>query len=192
MEQTDDELWQSYNSGNQEGFEALFHRHKGKVFNFALRMLASRADAEDVTSETFLQLFNRRYQADSRAKLSTWLFTVARNNCLTRLRSAKYSLSMWFKSDDAGVYEERQVEDDRDLPAEALSKKEAARAVRQAINRLPVEQKEALILREYSGKEYAEIAEILECSLEKVKVLIFRGRERLREELAPIIKGDGQ
>jgi RNA polymerase sigma-70 factor (ECF subfamily) len=190
MEQTDQELWRAYNSGDQEAFGTLFNRHKGKVFNFALRMLGSRPDAEDVTSDTFIQLFHKRFQDDGRAKLSTWLFTVARNACLSRLRSAKHVVSLWFSKEGSEDYEQWDIPDDHDSPSEALGKRETARAVRQALSKLPSEQKEALILREYFRKDYAEISQILECSLEKVKVLIFRGRERLRMDLAGLIKED--
>jgi RNA polymerase sigma-70 factor (ECF subfamily) len=188
MELTDEELWEAYNSGANENFKVLFDRHKGKVFNFALRMLRNRADAEDVTSETFLQLFHKRFVDNGRAKLTTWLFTVARNASLTRLRSARHTLSMWFRNDD-GTFDEREVEDTGDLPGQEMMRRETSAMVRQAIDKLPLEQKEALILREYSGKDYAEIAEIMGCSLEKVKVLIYRAREHLRESLARVIKG---
>jgi RNA polymerase sigma-70 factor, ECF subfamily len=188
MERTDEELLNAYSSGEATAFEALFHRHKGKVFNFALRMLADRAEAEDVTSETFIQLFNKRYRDTGQAKMTTWLFTVARNACLTRLRSRKLFQPMWFKRNATDDYEEWDIPDTADSPSETLRKKEMAKAVRRAVLALPDEQKEAVILREYFQKEYAEIALILDCSLEKVKILIFRGRENLRLELAAVIK----
>lgn len=187
MEQTDEELLRAYNSGDSTAFERLFQRHKGKIFNFALRLLTSRADAEDVTSEVFIALFHKRFQDDGRAKLSTWLFTVARNACLSRLRSAKNIVSLWFQK-DGDDYEQWDIADTADSAAEGIRQKEMAQAVRRALKKLPIEQKEALILREYHQKDYAEIAQILECSLEKVKVLIFRGRQRLKQELLPLIK----
>jgi RNA polymerase sigma-70 factor (ECF subfamily) len=188
MERTDEELLNAYSSGEETAFEALFHRHKGKVFNFALRMLADRAEAEDVTSDTFIQLFNKRYRDTGQAKLTTWLLTVARNACLTRLRSRKLFQPMWFKRNATDDYEEWDIPDTADPPSETLRKKELAKAVKRAVLALPDEQKEAVILREYFQKEYAEIALILDCSLEKVKILIFRGRENLRTELAVLIK----
>jgi RNA polymerase sigma-70 factor (ECF subfamily) len=191
MERTDEELLNAYSSGEETAFEALFHRHKGRVFNFSLRMLADRAEAEDVTSETFIQLFNKRYRDTGQAKLSTWLFTVARNACLTRLRAKKLFQPMWFKRNarlSADDYEEWDIPDTALSPSETLQKKELAKAVRRAVLALPEEQKEAVILREYFEKNYAEIALILDCSLEKVKILIFRGRENLRLELAAVIK----
>jgi RNA polymerase sigma-70 factor (ECF subfamily) len=192
MERTDEELWNAYSSGEETAFEALFQRHKGKVFNFSLRMLSDRAEAEDVTSETFIQLFNKRYRDTGQARLTTWLFTVARNACLTRLRAKKLFQPLWFKRNATDDFEEWDIPDTADPPSELLRKKEMARAVRRAVLALPQEQKEAVILREYFDKEYAEIALILDCSLEKVKVLIFRGRENLRLELAALIKEESR
>ena len=188
IDQTDEQLWQGYIGGNQGAFETLFSRHKDKVFNFSLRLLNSRADAEDVTSEVFLQLFYKKFQYDGRAKLTTWLFTVARNGCMTKLRSAKGVISMWFKKEDDSEFESWDVVDSGPLPGDELTRRETARSVKRALLKLPQEQKQALILREYFQKDYQEIAQILDCSLDNVKVLIFRAREALRVDLKPIIK----
>lgn len=192
MEQnTDEELLRAYNSGDATAFEALFGRHKENIFNFSLRLLGNRPDAEDVTSEVFVLLFQKRFVDDGRAKLTTWLFTVARNNCLTRLRSVKHTISTWFKK-ETGVEESQWDLPDTSIDAgESMRQKESARLVRKALMKLPIEQKEALILREYEKKDYAEIAQILNCSFEKVKILIFRAREALRKDLLPILKEDG-
>jgi RNA polymerase sigma-70 factor (ECF subfamily) len=190
MEKTDLELVESYYQGDPQAFEALFQRHKDKVFNFALKLLNNRPEAEDVTSEVFIQLFGKRYQNQGKAQVTTWLFTVARNNCLSRLRSLKHTASLWFKNRN-GQDEEWDIADTRESARDAIDQKEKARQVKRALNNLPVEQKEALVLREYFQKDYAEIAQILECSLDKVKVLIFRARENLRKQLLPVLKEDG-
>ncbi|MBF0386547.1 MAG: sigma-70 family RNA polymerase sigma factor [Candidatus Omnitrophica bacterium] len=192
MERTDEELWLDYNSGDAGAFDALFQRHKGRIFNFALRLTGNRADAEDVTSEAFVQLFHRKFQDNGKARLVTWLFTVARNACLSRMRSAKRLVSLWFKNNADDGYEQWDIPDDSAPPDAELGKKETAQVVRRALRKLPVEQREALILREYFQKDYAEIAQILECSLENVKVRIFRGREKLREDLSARILEDGK
>ncbi len=190
MEQTDEELLRAYNSGESQAFDALFNRHKTLVFNFALRLLNSRADAEDVTSEVFLALFNKRFMPDGRAKLTTWMLTVARNASISRLRSVKHTVSMWFKN-DGGDMQEWDLPDTAAQPHESAIQNENASLVAKALQKLPDEQKEALILREYMGHDYQEISQILNCSLEKVKVLIFRGREALRKELLPRLKEQG-
>ncbi|MCA9403583.1 MAG: sigma-70 family RNA polymerase sigma factor, partial [Candidatus Omnitrophica bacterium] len=84
--------------------------------------------------------------------------------------------------------EQWDVPDHADSSAELLQKKERARHVQQAILRLPYQQREAIVLREYHRFSYDEIAKILNCSLTNVKQLIFRGRERLRTELASYIQ----
>ena len=190
MEKTDEELARACNAGDTAAFEVIFTRHKGKVFNFALRLLGSRCDAEDVTSEVFVRFFHKRYRDDGRARLTTWLFTVARNACLSRLRLAKNRMSLWFKKNSGDDYEQWDVPDAGGSVLDAISQREMARAVRGALHKLPLEQKEALVLREYFQKDYAQIAQILGCSLDKVKVLIFRGRQQLREQLLPVIKED--
>lgn len=188
MERTDEELIQAYQAGEAAAYEALFHRHKGKVFNFALRILGNRADAEDVTSEVFIQLFHRRYQNTGKARLSTWLLTVARNASLTRLRSRQWLQPLWFKRNATDEFEEWDIPDIAHSPSDALKTKEMTKAVKKAILLLPEGQKEAVILREYLKKDYAEISQILDCSVDNVKILIFRGRERLRVQLAAFIK----
>lgn len=191
MEQTDEELISAYHNGETNALTALFNRYKRPVFNFALRMLNNRSDAEDVASEVFFQLFKRRYVYNHTAKLSTWLFAVARNACITRIRKNQNMVSLWFKNDSEDGFAQWDVPDTAAPAAENLNKQEMQTIVRRAINKLPLEQKEALILREYMKTNYADIAQVLGCSLEKVKVLIFRARERLRLELVPYIK-EGQ
>jgi RNA polymerase sigma-70 factor, ECF subfamily len=188
MMQTDNELVEAYHQGDSGAFRELFARHKGMVFNFSLRFLGNRADAEDVTSEVFLQLFHKRFVVTGAAKVTTWLLTVARNAALSRLRTRKFQVPLWFRNPETGDPEEWEIPDAKDSASDVLGGREKAAKVRQAIDKLPEEQKEALILREYHDKSYAEIAEILGCSLEKVKILIFRARESLRVELARFIK----
>lgn len=188
MERTDEELIRAYASGEPDAVGLLFARHKGGIFNFALRLIGNRADAEDVTSDVFLQLFNRRYQATPQAKFTTWLFTVARNACLSRIRTRNMLGSFWFKRDGDDGFEEQEIADPAGNQGEALRNKEKAKMVKQSVMALPPMQKEALILREYCNKDYAEIAAILGCSFDNVKVLIFRGRERLRVSLAAWMK----
>ncbi len=180
MEQTDEDLVKSYYQGNEEALEMLFARYKMPILNFSLRILNGRADAEDVTSEVFLSLFAKKYAPKQGVRFSTWLFTVARNACLTQKRKQKKMFGMWFTKKESSTYEEWNIPDKADLPNEVLSKKEEALKVKQAIQNLPELQKEILILREYHFFKYAQISEIVGCSLEQVKINIFRARENLR------------
>lgn len=187
MENEDDDILHEYLLGSPKAIEMLFERHKTPVFNFCLRILGSRADAEDITGDVFLAMLSNKYTPTPGAKFSTWLFTVARNYCLTRLRRRKKWVSVWFASSEAEDREWEIPDKNQDLPREELAKKESAVRVRKAIHQLPEEQREAIILREYHQMPYDEIAKILGCSLEKVKILIYRARERLLTDLSSFI-----
>jgi len=193
MEQRDEDIMMEYRSGGEpRSIAIIFFRYKARILNFCLRMLGNRADAEDVTGDVFLTLFSGKYAYDPGAKFSTWLYTVARNCCISRIRKRRNLVSIWFSSKGSDEYEQWDVEDHGDQAAEQLSKREAASRVRRAIRLLPDEQREAIILREYQRLSYDEIRQILDCSKEKVKILIFRGREGLREELKSFIEEETQ
>jgi RNA polymerase sigma-70 factor (ECF subfamily) len=187
LEKRDEELILEYQEGRQEALEELFRRYKRPILNYALRVLNHRADAEDVTTEVFMSLLTNKDAYRPQAKFSTWLYTVARNVCITRIRRRKHLVSAWFRKSDGEDWEEWNIPDSRELPREELMRRETAAAVRKVIDKMTGLQKDALILREYQKLSYAEISEILGCSLENVKVLIFRAREYLRKELPPYL-----
>jgi RNA polymerase sigma-70 factor (ECF subfamily) len=180
----DEELIADYLQGRAEAFEMLFRRYKKSILNFALRFLGNRADAEDVTADVFVTLYSKRYTPQPQAKFSTWLFTVARNACISQIRKRRRFLPMWFTQGESGELEQWEIPDARNLPSDDLDRKETAIQIRQAVTQLPEAQREAVILREYHEMSYQDIAQVMGCSLERVKILIFRGRERLRQELS--------
>jgi len=190
MERKDEDLIMDYQGGNQDAAGILFQRYNRPIFNFAFRMMTNRADAEDVTADVFLVLFSRRYAYDPDAKFSTWLYTVARNKCIDQIRKRKRFAAMWFKKSDEDGFEVWDVPDEREISREELENREMAARVKIAIKDLPENMREALILREYQDLTYIQISQILDCSLENVKILIFRAREQLKQELSSFIKED--
>ena len=168
--------------------EMLFSRHKQKVFNYALRILANRADAEDITSDVFVRLFDKNYQFRLGAKFTTWLFTVVRNACIDCIRKRQKTVSWWVKSDTSGELKEWVVEGASGTADEGLIQEEISSEIQKAMHKLPLNQKEALVLREFQDLSYQEISEIVQCSVENVKILIFRGREQLRKELSSFMQ----
>jgi RNA polymerase sigma-70 factor (ECF subfamily) len=188
MDRRDEDIIVEYQNGDDHAMQILYERYKNHILNFSLRILGNRADAEDVTADVFLKLFEKKYTFDPKAKFSTWLFTVARNKCIDQTRKRKKQTSMWFFSKGQGNYEQWDVEDENAQTDKNLKLNETKIEVKKAIAQLKYEQREALILREYDKMSYQEISEILNCSLEKVKVLIFRAREQLKKELASFIK----
>ena len=169
----------------------LFKRHKEGLFNFALRLTANRADAEDAVSHSFMMLCEKKYESREGASFKTWLYTVARNLCLSKLRHRNKFFSLWSSKDDEEL-RPIEIADTRDIPRDSLNQQEMMAIIQKAVGRLPPEQKEALLLREYHGFSYEEIAQVLDCSLEKVKVLIFRARNHLKEMLPPVVLEEGR
>jgi RNA polymerase sigma-70 factor (ECF subfamily) len=159
------------------------------VFNFALRMTGNRPDAEDVTSDTFTSVcdIEHRYVAGS-ARFKTWLYTIARNCSINRLRQKNRWAPFWIKKPGSDELQEMDVPDQTDGPSQTLNDKEIVRYLQTAIARLPVDQREALLLREYQQLSYEEIAQILNCTLANVKILIYRARTQLKDNLPLFIR----
>lgn len=190
MPTPDEELIFEYQRGNREAFEMIFERYKKPILNYCWRILGNRADAEDATGDVFTSVLSQKDSFKPQAKFSTWLFTIAHNACISKLRKRKPVFSLWVKKDDHEEMEEWAIPDPKPLPHAELLEKERMEAVKKAILKLPEAQKEALVLREYQELSYEEISSILGCSKENVKILIFRARERLRMELLSFFKED--
>ncbi len=187
MEQSDEELMAAYQRGEEEAMDTIFNRYQKRIFNFALRILGQRADAEDAVADVFLNLIRSAASYRPGAKFSTWLYTVARNACFSRLRKRKNIFSLSFSRGLGETDAEWDVPD----PATAgdeLHEKELGEHIKSAVGKLQVIQKEVLILREYHDLSYEEIANITGQSLSNVKVLIFRAREELRKTLGFLLK----
>lgn len=185
---TDEELIQSFYDGDREALSVIFERHKEGVFNFSLRMLANRADAEDVTSDVFGRLCGSHGRFSPEARFKTWLYTIARNACLDRIRNRGNWVSTWFKKKDSHEDVQMDFPSQDPSPSQNLQSKETAHYIRAAIQGLPREQREALILREYEDMSYEEISKILGCSLANVKVLIYRARVSLKNSIPAFVK----
>lgn len=188
----DEELIRRFYEADEEALKVIFKRHKEGLFNFALRFAGNRADAEDAVSHTFMMVCEKRYTIKPGASFKTWAYTVARNVCLSKLRSQNRFFPLWSPKKDSEQEESIDVIDPKEIARDQLNQKEIMAIVQKAIHQLPEEQKEALILREYQGFNYAEIAQVLNCSLDKVKVLIFRARNHLKDVLPPVLlEGEG-
>ena len=178
-----------YTSGCKEALEELFQRYKNRILNFALRILGNLADAEDVVSEVFYTITVKPHRYAPSGKFSTWLYTVAHNASISKIRSRKRVFFQWFKKDpDDPEYQQWDVPDAKPGVDAQLEDSDTSVHVRKAIESLPLEQKEALVLREYQDLSYHDISQAMGCSLDKVKVLIYRARERLKKELEPLVK----
>jgi RNA polymerase sigma-70 factor (ECF subfamily) len=167
----DEDLMERFKGGDERAFVALYERYKRRVYAYCLKMVTSRELAEDVFQETFVRVARKREHFKS-GNFAGWLFAIARNLCLNALRDNVQHVSL------------DEVQDS--LPAEDEPEYEFnAEILRNAIEQLPPDLREALVLRVYSGFSYNEISEITGTKLATVKVRIFRGKQKLHEILSP-------
>jgi RNA polymerase sigma-70 factor, ECF subfamily len=185
---TDEELIQRFYEGDREALAVIFERHKEGVFNFALRMVNNRADAEDIISDAFGRVCDGHNRFVPNARFKTWLYTIARNACIDKIRSRKKWGSMWFQKKDSEEHLPMDFPSHDESASEVLQRKEAAQHIHTAINQLPSDQREAIMLREFQELAYDEIAQILGCSLSNVKILIYRARVQLKDNIPAFIK----
>ncbi|MCX6375649.1 MAG: sigma-70 family RNA polymerase sigma factor [Armatimonadetes bacterium] len=187
MKETDEELMARFQAGDSVAMEEIFARFQKPLFNFFYRMVSRRETAEDLVQETFLKLcrFGHTF-CGSNAKFTTWLYSVAGNQCRDYLRHTARRPETPV-ADLEQSYSEDQVElppPGQDSPVEEhLIRMEIRQELISAIKSLPEKERTAIVRRDYHGLEYKEIAEVLGCPIGSVKVLIFRARQRLRERL---------
>lgn len=167
--------------GDAQAYRALSDRHLGKIVGYANRLLADSAEAEDVAQETFLRLWKQAAKWQPKAKLHTWLFRVAHNLCIDRLRARRPA------EPDAL---ERQSSGDR--PSGLLARKQLASEVEQALAELPERQRAAIALTHYQGLSQADAADVLQCGVEAVESLLSRGRRTLRQRLSHLRDDDDE
>src|SRR4029079_2061009 len=148
----------------------LYRQHGAEVYRYAYAVLGNHADAEDVTQTTFLNAYRSLEQGVRPRKPSNWLLTIASNAITPRVRQ-----------DQARP---RTVElDDRIAGHEADDEGPTVGEVLTALSKIPPQQRQAIVLREFEGRSYAEIAEIIGVTTSALETLLFRARRSLAEEL---------
>lgn len=170
--------------GNRGAFAELVDLYKSRIFHLAYRMLGNRQEAEDVVQDTFLRMYEHLSSFDRSRKFSTWLYRIATNLCIDRLRRRRsvYSLDAdMTEGDNMDGYS--VLRSDAPGPEEALVLTERQRMVLEAIDALPDKYKTAVALRYYQDLSLQEISEIMQIPVSTVKTRIHRGREYLRRKL---------
>lgn len=158
-----------------------FRRNYRDIYGFAYRMVGNHEEAEDIAQEAFLRLA-RNASADLKGESARrWLFVVARNHAISRLRRNARHHEVTLDGVAA-------VESPAANPGEAEASLERCAQVRAAVLELPPHMREVVVLREYEGMAYAEIAAVVGCSEGTVKSRLARAREVLRKRLSPLLE----
>lgn len=185
----DEELMLAYQRGEGVAMDELIRRYKNPVFRFAYSISGNTQEAQDIAQEVFLKVHVARASYQATGKFSTWLFAIAHNAAVSRLRKKSW-LVLWPRKDDESD-ELVDVPSSDPSPEETASKNETREIVEQCLQGLPFLQREALVLREFQDLDYEEIATILKKSLGTVKTLIHRARLGLKEKILPMIEESG-
>ena len=183
---SDAELVARLKAGDQAAYAQLVEEHAGRIYRLALRMMGNEADAEDVLQETFLNAFRSIDRFEERSSLSTWLYRIASNAALMRLRRKEpeqISVDEPLERDDGDLVP-RQFFDFCCLPEEDLLRDEAVAEMNRAVEELPPTLRSVFILRDIEGLSTEETANALGLSVSAVKSRLMRARLKLRERLS--------
>lgn len=182
--EADEELVRRSLNGDQRAFAEIVNRYRDKIYNLGYRMLGSREEAEDVTQETFLHTFRALASFRLKERFSPWIYKIASNLCLDRLRKNRHPVS----SLDEPIGPEgdiaQQVPDWTHAPDKVYEQTEVREDTQGAISKLPPKYKVVVVLRHLHDLSYQEIAETLGIPQGTVKTRLFRAREILRRKLA--------
>jgi RNA polymerase sigma factor (sigma-70 family) len=170
IDRSDDALVGQVRTGDDSAFEEIYDRHARGILAFCVHMLGNRDEAEDALQLTFVSAYRALRNGSAQIALRPWLYTIARNRCLSELRARGGA----HRSDGSVVDRSSLVG-----PAEQVQQREQLKEIFEDVQRLPPDQRAALVLFELGDHSHAEIAVVLGVQREKVKALIFQAREGL-------------
>ena len=189
-QRTDNELYALFLEGDQEAMRVIVQRNSPRLYSFLYRMVEDPASCEEMVQEVFLKLVRARPDFSTGTKVSTYLFSVARNLAIDELRKMKHrrhlSLDQEAGGDDARTLQDRISNGKRGTERAAMDS-ELKVKIDQAIAVLPAEQKEVFCMREIEGLGFAEIADVLGCSENTAKSRMRYALEKLRTHLKDFI-----
>lgn len=183
MTRTDEELVALAQAGDLDCFNQLVARWERPIYALAYRTLGREEDARDVVQEAFLRAFRGLRGFRGQAKFSSWLYRITLNLCRDWIRRARRAPIAQMPE---GV-DPIDVADEHVAPTESVedlvARREMTEAVSRAMAELPEEQRTAILLKEYHGLTFQEIADTLDCPLSTVKTRLYQGLSVLRRRL---------
>ena len=164
--------------GSEGAWRMLVNAYSKRIFNMAYQFAGSFEEAEDLTQDIFLKLYNSLSKYDFKKDFSAWFFTLSKNHLIDHYRRTK-----WEKKTRDEFDEHFLASETDDGPEIGLVKEESKRTIWSALNSLPSEIRMTVILRDVQGKSYEEVAEVMSLPLGTVKSRINRGRLQLAKIL---------
>jgi RNA polymerase sigma-70 factor (ECF subfamily) len=179
---SDEQIVERALTGDAEAFGEIVQRWERRIFALSFGMLGREEDARDATQETFLAAFRNLRAFRGEAKVSSWLHRIAVNQCITRQRRAKV------RNESAlDVEEERDARSFssplRYSPARVVEGRQRTTAVRLAVNSLPIDLRQVVVMKEFEELTFQEIADVLDLPLSTVKSRLYTALKQLQMRL---------
>lgn len=183
MTSTDEELVARSIGGDADSFNQLVVRWERPIFALAYRTIGREEDARDVCQETFLRAFRALPRFRGQAKFSSWLYQIALNLCRDWIRRER-RVALVQPAEDTDLRDLAAATEPSESIEDLVARQELTRLVERAMAHLPEEQRTAIILKEYHGLTFQEIADLVGCPLSTIKTRLYQGLSVLRRELA--------
>ena len=179
-------------AGDRDAFRVLVERHSRNVFRLAYRMTGNQHDAEEVVQEAFLRAYQKLEQFAARANFGTWVYRIAANYAIDRMRQRKSEDAQREpvgRAGEDGIERDPAslVADAAPSPERLAQSEQLANHMRRALNELTPAERTAFVMRHWEGCGIAEIAEVLNSSASAAKNTVFRAVQKLRNMLAPLV-----
>jgi RNA polymerase sigma-70 factor (ECF subfamily) len=179
---SDEQMVARAQAGDAEAFGEIVRRWERRIYALAFGMLGREDEARDATQETFLSAFRNLRAFRGEAKVSSWLHRIAVNQCITRQRRAKVrgetALEDEFEADGASYFAPAEAS-----PARVAESQERRLAVRRAVNGLPPDLRQIIVMKEFEELTFQEIAEALDLPLSTVKSRLYTALKQLQMRL---------
>ncbi|MBR9974997.1 MAG: sigma-70 family RNA polymerase sigma factor [Bacteroidetes bacterium] len=174
---SDGELLAAFRNGDERGFVALYQRRHLEIFRYILRFVHGDEDmASDLFQETFIKIHEHAATLRNGDNVRSWMYAIARNNCLNHIKRHRRQVPL---------SEQHEQIENGEAPDELLHRDTLRGELDRAIHELPESQREAILLREFEGLSYAEIAEATHTNIGIIRQRLWRAKQALRVMLSP-------
>ena len=191
-EQLDEDLVLRVQRGDKSAFDFLVIKYQHRIIQLVNRYVKDPSEAQDVAQEAFIKAYRALGNFRGDSAFYTWLYRIAINTAKNYLvsrsrRNSDYQVDI----QDAEVFENAPQLQGMETPERHLLNQEIIDTIQEAIDKLPEDMRTAIMLREFEGMSYEEIAETMECPVGTVRSRIFRAREAIDNKLNPLLEHGG-
>ena len=191
-EQLDEDLVLRVQRGDKSAFDFLVIKYQHRIIQLVNRYVKDPSEAQDVAQEAFIKAYRALGNFRGDSAFYTWLYRIAINTAKNYLvsrsrRNSDYQVDI----QDAEVFENAPQLQGMETPERHLLNQEIIDTIQEAIDKLPEDMRTAIMLREFEGMSYEEIAETMDCPVGTVRSRIFRAREAIDNKLNPLLEHGG-